>query len=254
MLMVLVTHLSAAEPDAVIISTFDTDADGWTVSGNNPTTGGVALPPDWVPTGGNPGGFIQEQDQRSGAWYWQAPTKFRGSKSTYYDGTLFFDLQQNDPTRQFSAPDVILQGGPTGNRINLQYDTTANPAAAPAWTRYEVPLRADGTWLNVTQGITNAPIATENDMRTVLSRITTLRIRGEYRDDPVGTERDIGGLDNAALAGPGETLPTQPTSTVTTTPTATATTVPTPTATTAPSPTATTAPPLQRVYLPLVVK
>ena len=206
LLIVFVTQLSAAEPDAVIMSTFDANDEGWDVLGNLPS-----VEPVHVRTGGNPGGFIQQTDVNSGpVWYWRAPEKYRGNRSAYYKGTLSFDLlQQPDTTQQIDRADVMLQG----QGINLEYDTPANPGTT--WTHYSVPLtNQDGRWTTVTPGAPGTPDmrtrATEAELRTVLSSIGTLRIRGEYREerDTPGVVRDTGGLDNVVLAGPGEAPPT----------------------------------------------
>ncbi len=203
LLMVIVTQLSAAEPDAVIISTFDAGVEGWEVIGNLPS-----VRPVHVRTGGNPGGFIQATDVNTGpVWYWVAPTKFRGNRAAYYNGTLSFDLQQQpDVNQQVDRADVILQG----QDVSLEYDTPANPGTT--WTHYAVPLNnQDGRWTRVTPGTPDTRTrATEDEIRTVLSSIGTLRIRGEFRQegDVPGVVRDTGGLDNVALAGPGEAPPT----------------------------------------------
>jgi hypothetical protein len=206
LLMVFVTQLSAAEPDAVIISTFDAGDEDWEVIGNLPS-----VKPVHVRTGGNPGGFIQQTDVNTGpVWYWVAPAKFQGNRSTYYNGMLSFDLfQLPDVTQQIDRADVILRG----QGVSLEYDTPANPGTT--WTHYVVPLNnQDGRWMRVTPGAPGAPDirtpATEAEFRTVLSSLGTLRIRGEYREegDTPGVVRDTGGLDNVALASPGEVPPT----------------------------------------------
>lgn len=76
---------------AVVTSTFDSGADGWTISGD--ATSGL---PIFLATGGNPGGHIEADDSVSGGvWYFQAPSKFPGDLSGAYGELLQFDLRQN---------------------------------------------------------------------------------------------------------------------------------------------------------------
>jgi hypothetical protein len=78
-----------------------------------------------------------------------------------------------------------LQGG----GLTIAYDTPVNPANG-AWTSYSVPLAATGWRLNDLSG---AQISSEQ-FTTVLSNLTSLKIRAEYQ-----TGADIGKLDNVAL-------------------------------------------------------
>lgn len=165
---------------ASITSTFDIDADGWLVSGD--ATSGV---PDYVASGGNPGGFIEADDTVSGGvWYFQAPGKFLGDMSGAYGQTLSFDLTQDGRGSQFSASDIILDGG----GIQITLDSLANPLPLGDWVSYAVVLDESDSWMN--GGIA----ATQSDIQTVLGALTRLRIRGEYISGS-----DTGGLDNVNL-------------------------------------------------------
>jgi hypothetical protein len=68
----------------VIISTFDLDSEGWSVNG------GILY---YRSSDGNPGGFIEFEDNQDGAGIFIAPSKFLGDLTLYDQGTLNFDLK-----------------------------------------------------------------------------------------------------------------------------------------------------------------
>lgn len=164
----------------LVISTFDTNTEGW-------QTVGDATPPTHMSSGGNPGGYVSAVDQQTGIfWYWKAPPGFLGDLSDAYNGTLTFDLKQSSTSSQASnQPDVILTGG----NITLIYDTPNNPGTQ--WTPYEINLNETAGWQKSDTGI--AP--TQAEMQFVLSFVTDLRIRGEFRNGA-----DTGGLDNPTIS------------------------------------------------------
>lgn len=208
---VVLTSAGPASPTSTPIpgttgSSFDSDPDGWTIydDGSGPV---------YYPAGGVSGGYIFGSDLGTGQyWYWNAPAKFLGDKSAYYNGGLSFYLYQTNTSVQSNRTDIILVGG----GITLNYDTPYNPGLT--WTYYSVTLRENAGWINAATG--TAP--TQAQMQTVLANLQTLRIRGEYRSGP-----DSSGMDEVLLTAP------PPTST----PTASST--PSPTATFAPSATPT---------------
>ncbi|MBM7845110.1 laminin B domain-containing protein [Herpetosiphon giganteus] len=182
--------VATAQPQATpsargnISSTFAAGHEGWQVVGD--AQDGASIP-DWHSSGGNPSGFIMvEDDVAGGTWYWQAPDHFLGNRVLAYQTDLTFDLRQSETDNQFDAADVIL----IGNDITLEFDTAVNPATT--WTSYRVPLDEQAGWIIQATGI--APTASE--MQSVLSNLTTLWIRGEFRDGP-----DTGGLDNVTFSG-----------------------------------------------------
>jgi hypothetical protein len=150
-----------------IASTFDTDAEGWTIAGD-------AEPPEHASNGGHPRGHVCGQDNVAGnAWYFAAPERFLGDASAYYGGTLLFALNQSSTSDQFSNHDVVLQNAST----TVVYDF-GNASAHPRtnWTEYAVPLAADAEGWTDESG---DPV-TEATFRGVLGNLTALRIRGEY--------------------------------------------------------------------------
>ena len=166
----------------VVSSTFDGDDEGWTVVGD---AQGGAPKPDYFAADGNPGGFVSATDDViGGAWYWRAPSTFHGDFSTVYTGVLSFDLRQSDATEPTDYPDIII----SSNALTLIYDKVDAPGTN--WTSYAVLLHETAGWKNVVTG----KRATHSEMRFVLSALTDLQIRGEYRGGS-----DTGGLDNVAL-------------------------------------------------------
>lgn len=183
LLLVLLPTAAAQSPRGeAITSTFDTDAEGWAVFGD--AEGGTATP-DYNATGGNPGGYLSaDDDVAGGTWYWDAPDAYLGNRSGSFERTLSFDLRQTATSNQFDNADLVLRGG----GMELRFDTAENPGTD--WTSYAVLLSTDAGW---TVGDTEeAP--TEAEFMAVLSDLTALRIRGEFR-----TGADTGSLDNVVL-------------------------------------------------------
>jgi hypothetical protein len=161
------------------VSTFNTGTEGWTIFSDG--TG-----PVFEPGVGNPPGDIIGTDITLGqVWYFNAPASFLGNKSTA--SLLSFDLSQSATTAQFNSSDVVLVGG----GLTLAFDTATNPVGFPNFTHYEVPLDSAAGWHVNTLG---GPAATEGQLDTVLSGLTSLRIRGEFV-----TGADQGRLDNVVL-------------------------------------------------------
>lgn len=165
-------------------SSFDTDNEDWGAEGD--PLGTVA---GWSPIGGQPDGHIRVIDASTGGtWYFLAPAKFRGNKCGAYDRMFSYDQFTSDTSNQIllgDRADVEIWG----NNLKLMFDNAENPGLN--WTHYEIPLREDAGWrLNTLNG----PVPTEAEFRLVLSNITKLRIKGEYRPSS-----DLGGLDNVIL-------------------------------------------------------
>jgi hypothetical protein len=170
-----------------VVSEFDSDAEGWTVTGD--TQGGST--PTWEGTGGNPGGHIVADDSvAGGTWYWNAPGEFLGGKSDSYDGTLEYDLRVSSTSSQFDNSDIVLEGD--GKTLIYDHgDESTHPGTD--WTEYEVVLNeSDGGWSDENTGTS----PTQPEFESVLSSLSALRIRGEYRSGS-----DTGRLDNVVLSG-----------------------------------------------------
>ena len=166
-----------------VVSSFSMENDGWLVVGDAEGGGGE---PDYVTTGGNPGGYLSaDDDAAGGTWYWSAPEKFLKDQSRAYGKTLSFDLKQSSTSSQFDNTDLILEG----NGITLALDLSSNPDTD--WTAYSVRLDSSSDWKH--DSLEGATTSAE-EIKMVLSSLDRLWIRGEYVDG-----RDTGGLDNVVL-------------------------------------------------------
>jgi hypothetical protein len=86
-----------------------------------------------------------------------------------------------------------------GSGMQLVMGTAVVPETT--WTQYRVFLHEATGWK---VGSLMGPVATESQLRQVLSSLEVLRIRAEYRNGP-----DTDGLDNVRLVYPPPTLTIQ---------------------------------------------
>ena len=194
--VVALTAVSAVSmhAGAAVESTFNVGSEGWVAvdlpwpdPGSPPTALATWLP-DYLASGGNPGGHLSLEDPSSGPlFYWRAPAKFLGDRSDAYNQSISFDLASVGSSVFVDQEDVILVGA----GITLTYQTFVYPG--PAFTPYSISLNESGWHLDNT--LTGTP-ATAADMQAVLGSLSALYIRGEYLDGGV----EIGLLDNVVLA------------------------------------------------------
>lgn len=163
-------------------STFDADAEGWTLVGE-------AQGPNWQATGGNPDGYVSATDPPSttGTSYWRAPGAFLGDVSAAFGQKLRFELRDAGPGNTFRDSDVVLVGGPT----TLVYRQKGVPKTK-RFKRFSVKLARGKRWTDASTGLK----ATTEQMQSVLSSLDTLLIRGEFRNGPETFD-----LDNVVLRG-----------------------------------------------------
>ena len=181
-ILLFAISISLAHCDVLVTSTFDNDDEGWRIVGDAQQG---SSKPSWSAENGNPGGHIYAKDDvLGGVFYWLAPEKFLGDKSGAYGYTLDFDLKQSIANTQFDSDDIIITGG----GITIKYDTSYNPGTD--WTHYSVLLATDAGWMR------DSSAATYEDITTVLSSISSIQIRAEYR---TGADTDY--LDNVVLYG-----------------------------------------------------
>jgi hypothetical protein len=165
-------------------SAFEADDDGWTL-GNNATT----TRPTLLTEGGNPGGNICGRDEGEGdLWYFVAPPKFLGNASAAYGKRLTFDLKQGSIYNQLHGREVVLNGGGLAVTVNARF------APGLDWTPYSFRIDPEQGWV-IDQPDGKGPPATEQDLRTVLGTLTSVRIRGEFFDGLY----DTACLDNVYL-------------------------------------------------------
>lgn len=175
---------------AQITSTFDTDADGWTFY-HGPT--GTFSSVNHSASGGNPNGHISvtysSQINTSAVQYWIAPAKYLGSKvAQCLDMNLKLDLQQSVAgTNSSTRGDIRIKNGSS----ILVLTFSSKPAVAPAWSSYSIPLNETGGW----QWGSLGPVATRDQIKSVLSNITAIEINGTY----AANASYLSGLDNVVL-------------------------------------------------------
>ena len=186
-----------------IVSTFDTDDEGWTVfnicanTGAPPASGVGIEAPSYSPAGGNSGGYIRARDGGSGDcsgqgnpyYYFLAPTNFLGDRGIYYGGSLSFQIRRSGGG-DFSGsrlPYIFIEGA--GHRLVIK---TGLVGSNDLWASYTVPLRASAKWHydNV-----SGPSPTEGEFQAVLGNLTNIRLRGEF-----AFGNDTNSLDNVVMS------------------------------------------------------
>ncbi len=175
-----VTHLArpVGITSVLLSSSFAADAEGWSA----PVDGTEIA---YMPADATSDGHICADDTSDDSdWYFQAPEAWLGDQSAAYGGALRFTLRQSAEDAQYDADDILITGG----GITLKFNTAENPSTD--WTLYQAPLVETAGWVNTSTGA--AP--TREEMLAVLSAVTELRIRGEYREGG-----DTGCLDEAQL-------------------------------------------------------
>ncbi len=176
----------------LVSSDFETSAGGWVVANG-------ARSFEWVASGGDPGGFVRARDLRGETlWYFMAPSDYLGDMLSAYGGTLSYRLKSNptSPPIESAYADVQLLGA---NGVLLAFGGGIVPQAG--WTAYAVPFVADGSWRI---GSVSGAAASEADLLSVLSGLSELRIRGDYRQAVETTSLDS--VVIAAVPEPGTVL------------------------------------------------
>jgi len=161
--------------DIIAASTFDTDADGWTLT---------SVGHSWESTGGNPDGYIRYDDNKGGTNYILAPEKFLGNWAAMGVTNLIYEV------KIFYTGSVYIVGtywmvieGPGGSA--RWYGPPPDPAAG--WLSLDVPV-IEGEWV-ILSGSWDA----------LLADITELRVAMEFYNNWGPFE--ITGIDNFQLFG-----------------------------------------------------
>lgn len=181
MILIIVGFVTKAQ----IISTFDTDTEGWTA------LNAAAGEPIYISTGGNPGGFIQASDGISGVTtYMVAPSKFLGNRILSYQQFIRFDLKVALPSTTSGSGDVRIFGGGTSIVRNLDPPLPSTTV----WTSYAIQIDETQSWRI---GSPTGAIATKQQILQVLGSVTALQIGVEY--SLITGTTDKGSLDNVIL-------------------------------------------------------
>jgi len=166
---------------------FISGADGWTIEGD--AHGGEGLIPEFSDVNGldNSGYIFAKDDVAGGVWYFVAPEKYLGNKSAFFNGMMrYWLIQKSARTYQFLREDVIIEGI-SNERIVINLPMENFPDTI--WTKYQFTFNESEAWVDE-----NNQAATNQKIKSVLSNVTKLKIRGEFEGGP-----DTGGLDGFAL-------------------------------------------------------
>jgi len=165
-----------SQDDTTVLHSFDSSAEGWSIVGD-----GTAL--EWRLNGGISGGAICSTDLMEGIlWYFKAP--YHGDMSDWYGQVLTFSLKQHASNLEWiDNYDVVLDSDDTGE--TLVYDNPIDPPRNGQSQAYSIALSEADNWRNRHTG----ELATQSEMLSVLSSLSSLQIRGEY----------INGADSACL-------------------------------------------------------
>jgi hypothetical protein len=150
-----------------ITSTFDTDAEGWTLW--DTTLGN--MPISYGSSAGNPGGYVFAEETSIGDVYFQAPAPFLGNRSSSYNHYLEFDLTDAWVDPEWRWCDVYLVGA----NLTLALDLS-NPSTTD-FTHYKISLNENAGWQKWHLGM---PPPTQSEMRDVLSSLNSIRIEGDW--------------------------------------------------------------------------
>ena len=177
--------LLSACKNEIVSSHFEKDSENWTIKGD---AQGDSAEPTYSPEDGVADGYIHAKDDAAGGvWYFSAPEKYLGNKKDFYGRTLSYSLfQKPQKNSQFDAPDIVLVNG----EDEIHYSVKDYPDTT--WTHYEVKISANDDWFY--GNYKDKTIATEEQIKKVLSNLEKFWIRGEYRSGA-----DWGGLDEVVI-------------------------------------------------------
>lgn len=173
--------------EPIVKSLFEESAEGWKIVGD--AQGGY-VEPTYFPDGGMIGGYIYaDDDVAGGVWFFAAPESYIGDKLEYYGATLNFSLFQDSyMSNQFEFDDIVFRNG----ELQITYVHGSANYPTKEWTSYAIPIKAGNGWL--LGDYDSDVMATETDMKEVLSNVTEFWIRGEFESGP-----DAGGLDKVEI-------------------------------------------------------
>jgi len=177
---ILLSSGYAAAITVPVTSTFDTDADGWTLKAGHVGTY------QYVSSGGNPGGYVQYTDTGSTAGHIVAPAKFLGDWSNLDGvGTLSWDhtvVQQGTGTTSVPLRAFLIGSG----GLDAAYIDGGSPTI--------------GSWTTATADIVEADwTVTSGTWAGLLANVTSLELRIEVFSGGVNPPPEIEGIDNVIL-------------------------------------------------------
>jgi hypothetical protein len=166
----LAAALVSPRAAAALSSTFSSDTEEWTVVNWDGT--GTPVLPSWSSTAGHPGGCIRSGDVHSDG-FWRAPAAFHGNWSAAYGHALSYDWA-SFIAADWKMNDIYIQGN--GQTLSYWHPTNATVL----WATVSVSLDTNGGWQYGLNYDTIGTLATEAQIRSVLSNVTDVRIRQEF--------------------------------------------------------------------------
>lgn len=174
-----------------IESSFDYNIEGWGRIGDS----GSSL--RYSNSNGNPDGYIYIQDAAAGITDWFiAPNKFHGDLSEFLNGVFSFDIRLSNVSNLISGQPIATIMGIGGElQTTLEFADLIGDIRAGQWITLQFQLTPDD-WL---LGGKTASLA---EFTSILSSITQIRIRGDWRS---GAETVS--LDNVRFSGNSYAIP-----------------------------------------------
>lgn len=164
-----------AQADIIAASTFDTDADGWTL---------LSVGHSWESTGGNPDGYIRYDDNKGGINSILAPEKFLGDWATMGVTNLVYEAK------------IFYKG--SVYKIGTYGMLISGPGGSARW--HGPPPDPSAGWLSLdAPAIESEWVIKSGSWDALLADVTELRIYMEYYNNWGPFE--ITGIDNVQLFG-----------------------------------------------------
>lgn len=175
-LVAIISCLLVPNGQAAIVTSFDSNLEGWTATG-----GALA----YVPTGGNPSGYLSLTDNTNSWMTVFAPSAYHGNLSGFMGGTLTFDVKNLSGATPNLVRDpkfgTITITGSNGS-ASLVLGGTGNPPADGIWHTYSTVINP-GLWTG--------------DLVNALTNVTQLSIVLESNET---VPAEINGFDNFRIA------------------------------------------------------
>lgn len=173
----LAIFLISLSAHAALTFGFDSNLQGWTGNAGQGTI-------TYQSTGGNPGGFLQDQDTGNGDMTVYVPLSALGNLSAYLNGTLSFDAKNiSGEAADYDGFGTVTITGSAGT-ASLDISFLGNPVPGIGWITYSV-LLDPVTW--------GAPMA------AILADVTNIAIVLDFHSGMVDGFGEIIGFDNFQL-------------------------------------------------------
>lgn len=181
--LVVPCSTAVAQP---LVSTFDSSAEGWTVETRQNPAQSFALSgvftPDYLASGGLPGGRIREVDPDNQWSFFRAPTSWGGNRSEFYGKQLRYTTRTN--VNNYPDGRLVVMISASGQIVS-------HDAGVPninEWTTRTVNL-AEGDWYIGANGM--GTLATQSQILAVMSELATLYIGLEFGGDTAEEAVDL---------------------------------------------------------------